>query len=92
MQETGVEPQWYGKPHGFAFDLVLAALESRTARQFDRRRVAMVGDSLHTDILGASAAGLQSVLVTGYGLFREGGSDAMISACGIAPDWIVSTL
>ena len=92
MQETGVQPQWYGKPHGLAFDLVLAALETRMGRQFDRRRVAMVGDSLHTDILGASAAGLQSVLVTGYGLFRDGGSDEMISACGIAPDWIVSTL
>ena len=92
MQETGVVPQWFGKPHRLAFDLVLAALEARTSRRFDRRRVAMVGDSLHTDILGASASGLQSVLVTGYGLFRDGGSDAMISACGIAPDWIVSTL
>ena len=92
MQETGVSPQWYGKPHRLVFDLVLAALEARTARRYDRRRVAMVGDSLHTDILGASASGLLSVLVTGYGLFRDGGSDAMIKSCGIAPDWIVSTL
>jgi ribonucleotide monophosphatase NagD (HAD superfamily) len=52
----------------------------------------MVGDSLHTDILGASAAGLQSVLLTDYGLFRDGGAPAMIRRCGIIPDWIVAGL
>jgi FMN phosphatase YigB (HAD superfamily) len=52
----------------------------------------MVGDSLHTDILGARAAGLQAVLLTGYGLFCDGGAHDMIEACGIAPDWIAATL
>ena len=52
----------------------------------------MVGDSLHTDILGARAAGLQAVLLTGYGLFCNGGAHDMIEACGIAPDWIAATL
>jgi len=92
MQATGVSPRWYGKPHRLAYDLVLNALELRMGRKFDRGRVAMVGDSLHTDILGASAAGIRSVLLTGYGLFRDGGSAEMIETCGIVPDWIVATL
>ena len=92
MQATGVRPYWYGKPYPDAFDLVLARLESTQGRSFDRRRVAMVGDSLHTDILGARAAGLQAVLLTGYGLFSDGGAHDTIRACGIVPDWIVATL
>ena len=92
MQATGVRPRWYGKPHHDAFDLVLARLEATKGRSFDRTRVAMVGDSLHTDVLGARAAGLQAVLLTGYGLFSEGGAHDMIRSCGIVPDWIVATL
>ena len=30
----------------------------------------MVGDSLHTDILGGAAAGMTTVLITDHGLFR----------------------
>lgn len=91
-QATGITPRWYGKPHGPSFDLVLDQLATHTGRRFERRRVAMVGDSLHTDILGGGAAGLQSVLLTGYGLFSAGGADDMIAACGITPDWIVDSL
>ena len=54
------------------------------------RHVAMIGDSLHTDILGGGAAGMQTVLLTGYGLFAAGGADDMIDACGITPDWVVA--
>ena len=92
MQATGIVPRWYGKPHGAAFNLAFAKLEQVYGRQFDRNRVAMVGDSLHTDILGARAAGLQAVLLTGYGLFSDGGAHDMIEACAIAPDWIAATL
>ena len=91
-QATGITPRWYGKPHGPSFDLVLDQLATHYGRRFERRRVAMVGDSLHTDILGGGAAGLQSVLLTGYGLFSAGGADDMIAACGITPDWIVDSL
>lgn len=91
-QATGITPRWYGKPHGPSFDLVLDRLAAHHGRSFVRRRVAMIGDSLHTDILGGAAAGLQSVLLTGYGLFSEGGADDMITACGISPDWIVDGL
>lgn len=92
MQATGIVPRWYGKPHRAAFDLAFARLEQVYGRRFDRGRVAMVGDSLHTDIIGARAAGLQAVLLTGYGLFCDGGAHDMIRACGITPDWIAATL
>ena len=49
----------------------------------------MVGDSLHTDILGGGAFGLQTVLITGAGLFRDGGACHYIDKTGIKPDWIV---
>ena len=80
---------WYGKPYHPAFDLALERLNKLAGHCLDRRRVAMVGDSLHTDILGGGAAGLQSVLMTGAGLFRDGGADGFIAATGIQPDWIV---
>ena len=92
MQATGTRPLWFGKPHLPAFEIALARLQDVYGRPFDRHRVGMVGDSLHTDVLGASAAGLQSVLLTDYGLFRDGGTAAMIRRCGITPDWVVATL
>ena len=92
MQATGIRPQWFGKPHPAAFDIALAQLQQVYDRPFARDRVAMVGDSLHTDVLGASAAGLQSVLLTDYGLFKDGGAEAMIRRCGIAPDWMIARL
>jgi len=91
-QATGIRPCWFGKPHTGAFDLVHERLESVYGRRFARGNVAMVGDSLHTDVLGGAAAGMQSVLLTGYGLFSNGGADDMIRACGIAPHWIAETL
>ena len=89
VRATGIVPRWYGKPHGPSFDLVLDRMAAHYGRVFDRHRVAMIGDSLHTDILGGGAAGMQTVLLTGYGLFAAGGADDMIEACGITPDWMV---
>ena len=70
----------------------MARMERVYGRHFERSKVAMVGDSLHTDILGGAAAGMQAVLLTGYGLFSNGGADDMISACGITPHWIAKRL
>ena len=89
MPVNGGLVHWYGKPYRPAFDLALNRLGKLAGRHLDRRRVAMVGDSLHTDILGGGSAGLQSVLITGAGLFRDGGADRFIAATGIQPDWIV---
>ena len=84
---------WFGKPHSSVFDLALARLEHHLGHTgLDRKRIAMVGDTLHTDILGGHAAGLSTVLVTGHGLFRDGGAEDTIASVGITPDYIVKTV
>ena len=31
-------------------------------------------------------------MTSGYGLFKDGGAEAMIRRCGIAPDWMIARL
>ena len=85
-QATGVVPLYFGKPHGNAFDAALACLAG-----IDRTRIAMVGDTLHTDILGGAAAGVATVLITDHGLFRGRDVAPYIARSGIVPDWIIPT-
>lgn len=82
---TGVSPRFFGKPFRNIYDLVFAHLDG----PIDPRRVLMVGDSLHTDVLGAQTAGIASALVAGYGFFA--GHDIMgsIERSGIRPDLIL---
>ena len=80
---AGVEPVFFGKPFGNIFDLAFDRVGAA-----DRSRIVMVGDSLHTDILGAQTAGIASVLISGYGFFARGDADAAIAQSGIVPDFI----
>lgn len=80
------EPVHYGKPFPLAHEMALAKLEG-----IDPARIAMVGDTLHTDVLGGRAAGMGTVLVAGHGLFRGHDPMAFVEASGIWPDWIVET-
>jgi glycerol-1-phosphatase len=92
LQTCDVPVYWYGKPHQPAYNLAFDALREVAGRDIPRDRIGMVGDSLHTDILGASAAGIQSILLTSYGLFRDGGVAQAIERTDISPDWIVDKL
>ena len=49
---------WFGKPYREHFEASIRQLGIT-----DKSRVAMVGDALETDILGARNAGIDSVLV-----------------------------
>ena len=49
----------------------------------------MVGDSLHTDILGAQAAGVASALVTDFGFLAGQDVGDAIAQTGIVPDVIL---
>lgn len=82
---TGITPEFFGKPFANIFDLALARLGPRPAKD----RVIMVGDSLHTDILGAQTAGIASALVAGYGFFAERDANAAIAQAGIVPDFVL---
>ena len=49
----------------------------------------MVGDTLHTDILGANSYGLKSILMTKYCLFKNTNVGSIIKKTKISPDYIV---
>ncbi|MEM7567330.1 MAG: HAD-IIA family hydrolase [Pseudomonadota bacterium] len=83
---TGAEPAFYGKPFANAFEMALARLPALPAS-----RVAMVGDTLHTDILGGATCGLGSVLIAEHGLFRGRPLAPFIGRSGIAPTVIART-
>ncbi|MFM2483902.1 HAD-IIA family hydrolase [Celerinatantimonas yamalensis] len=76
----------YGKPYAPIFEYALA-------KAFDehgpiaRNRILMVGDTLHTDILGGASMGIKTALVTGSGFLRGLDADAYIKAAGIVPDY-----
>ncbi|MGV6849476.1 MAG: HAD-IIA family hydrolase [Marinibacterium sp.] len=81
---TDVAPAFFGKPFTNIFDRAF-----RHLGPVDRARVLMVGDSLHTDILGAQSAGVASALISGYGFFAGEDVGAAIDRAGIVPDFVV---
>jgi HAD superfamily hydrolase (TIGR01450 family) len=81
---TGISPEFYGKPFPDIFDIAFKRLGN-----VDRSRVLMVGDSLHTDILGARTVGIASALVAEYGFFAGQDAEKAVLATGIVPDFIV---
>lgn len=82
---TGIVPKFFGKPFGNIFDLAF-----RRLGPVDKSRVLMVGDSLHTDILGARAAGVASALISGFGFFAGHDVADAIRRAGIVPDYVVN--
>lgn len=83
--ETGVTPRFFGKPFLDIYDLAFQQLAPETKLA----RVLMVGDSLHTDILGAQNAGVASALIAGYGFFAGQNVEGAIAKSGITPDHIL---
>ncbi|TQV76131.1 HAD-IIA family hydrolase [Denitrobaculum tricleocarpae] len=87
---TGIEPRFFGKPFANAFEEVARRIE-RDRPGMPGHRIAMVGDTLHTDILGGAAAGFRTVLVTDHGLFKGHEIAPYIAESQIVPDFIVRT-
>ena len=84
QDRTGIEPEFYGKPYRTVFEMVLARLGD-----VPHQRIAMVGDTLHTDILGGASMGWRTVLVTDHGLMRGRDVEADMALAGIVPDFII---
>jgi 4-nitrophenyl phosphatase len=78
---TNVRPAIIGKPGRALFDEALRRLDSPPERAL------MVGDRLATDIVGAHAAGLATVMVLS-GVTTE----AELEGSPIQPDWIVADI
>ena len=83
--ETGITPEFFGKPFVNIYDLTFKRLG-----QVNKTRTVMVGDSLHTDVLGAQTAGIASVLISGYGFFAGQDIGSAIDASGIMPDFVAA--
>jgi len=82
---TGVTPEFFGKPFGNIYEMALG----RLPKTVDRARIVMVGDTLHTDILGGRAAGLATALISGYGALAAIDHDQAIAVSGIVPDYVL---
>ena len=82
-------PIWFGKPYPQIFQMALERVEKMTGKNLNLSRVGMVGDTLHTDILGANSFGIKSILMTNHGLFKNQKISEMIKQSGIVPDFIV---
>lgn len=83
-----VEPVFLGKPFADIFDLALARYNNPPAAG----RVLMVGDTLHTDILGGNQAGFATALVTGHGSLKGLDVCDAIRRSAITPDFIVDQI
>jgi HAD superfamily hydrolase (TIGR01459 family) len=79
-EEIGGDVRYHGKPHEGVYQRCFAMLEG-----IPRTRILGIGDSLRTDIAGAAAAGIDSLLILG-GILEEhlGGPDS-IAASAIDP-------
>ena len=86
IDHLGQQTQWFGKPFPDAYAEAKARLPDIPAH-----RIAMVGDTLHTDVLGGAAAGMGTILITDHGLFRGHDVAPFIAKSGIRPDVILAT-
>ncbi|SDL64917.1 HAD-superfamily class IIA hydrolase, TIGR01459 [Aliiruegeria lutimaris] len=84
-EATGVAPRFFGKPFSNIYELAFAQLGG----DYPRERILMVGDSLHTDILGAQTAGIASALVAEYGFFAGTDPRPAMETAGISPDYVI---
>ena len=83
---SGVTLHFFGKPFSNIYELACARLENTP-----KHRILMVGDTLHTDILGGAAYGVKTALVTGHGLFAKQDVTPYINQSSIVPDYIMAS-
>jgi HAD superfamily hydrolase (TIGR01459 family) len=60
----GGEVRWHGKPYPGIYDRLFSELATITGRPVEPGQTLAIGDGLHTDIAGAAAVGIDSVLLT----------------------------
>lgn len=87
MEQCGLHPEFYGKPYQPAFRAVLDQLGGVRADE-----TLMVGDTLHTDILGGQAAGMKTLLITAEGSLKGMNIPDCITQSGIAPDFLAPAI
>ena len=79
----------FGKPDSQMFTYAFDGLNH--FGNYERHEVLMVGDTLHTDILGGNKFGLQTLLVLS-GNTRPESAEMKINSSGIIPDYISDSI
>jgi len=74
--------RFFGKPYPEVYDLIETSFF-----KVPPHRIAMCGDTLHTDILGAAARGWRTVLVTQDGLFAGHDTGEFSRLSNLFADW-----
>jgi ribonucleotide monophosphatase NagD (HAD superfamily) len=80
-------PEFYGKPFANAFELV----RERIGPGVPPHRIAMVGDTPHTDIFGGAGMNWRTVLVLNHGLLKGIAPEELDQLSDIRPDFIADT-
>lgn len=79
---------FHGKPFPSIYDLV----RRNHPAAHNAARVCMIGDTLHTDVLGGASQGWGTVLVTAHGLFKGEAVSPYIQSSGIVPNYIMQSI
>jgi HAD superfamily hydrolase (TIGR01450 family) len=88
LADVGIaDIRFFGKPFAEVYDMVQASLPG-----IPPERIAMCGDTLHTDILGAAARGWKTVLVAQDGLFSGIDTQPFCRRSALAPTWRVQRI
>ena len=69
-EELGGHVLWHGKPSLLFFERAYQAFQKKIEQNFDKKKILMIGDSLRTDIKGATNFGIDSAFVLS-GIHRE---------------------
>lgn len=77
-----------GKPFQNTYRAAFERIE-KIVGKFEPSRVLMVGDTLHTDILGGNEAGCKTLLKADWGFLRGKDPLPFIEKSGIYPDFII---
>lgn len=85
IDQLGLDVRFFGKPFPEGF------LDAVAATGLGIDRLAMVGDTPHTDILGGAAQGMGTILIPRHGLFAGRESAPFLALSGIIPDVISET-
>ncbi len=84
----GLDVEFHGKPYPSVFEIV----RNRLPGEVKPEKICMIGDTLHTDIIGGAANGWSTVLVTNHGMMRGLNTATFIKKSGIVPDWVIPTI
>ena len=91
LDKTDAPVEFYGKPYENAFQTALKRAKN-VDPTISLARTIMLGDTLHTDILGGMAAGIRTGLVTKYGTYAGQDVTPYIQASNITPTYIMPTI